>query len=164
MSLVRARHTTQAMKSLRLATLVGCGALAILCLPRPALAICTITATNVNFGNYDVFSATALDTTSTITYRCGTESNISVMLNTGSSGTFNPRTMRKTGEVLNYNLYRNAARTNIWGDGTGGSTYYTRANPPNNTNVVLTVYARVPALQDVSGGTYTDTITATINF
>jgi spore coat protein U-like protein len=157
--------TAQVMKkSLRLVTLAGCVVAAVLCVPRPAHAACTITTTNMAFGNYNVFSTTALNSTSTITYRCGTDSNISVMLSTGSSGSFNPRTMLRVAEPLNYNLYRNAARTNIWGDGTGGTQYYTRANPPNDTNVVLTVYGRIPALQDVSAGGYLDYVTATINF
>jgi spore coat protein U-like protein len=35
--------------------------------------------------------------------------------------------MSKGAEVLAYNLYRNAARTNIWGDGTGGTPLSTSA-------------------------------------
>jgi len=126
---------------------------------------CTISVTSVAFGSYNVFTATATDSTGSVTYRCNsTAANISVALSRGSSSTFSPRTMRKGAEILQYNLYRNAARTNIWGDGTGGTSIYTRANPPNNRNVVLRIYGRVPAAQDVSAGSYTDTISATINF
>ncbi len=67
-------------------------------------------------------------------------------------------------EGLNYNLYLDAARTTIWGDGTGGTQVYSNANPPNNTNVTVTIYGRIPASQDVSAGSYTNTVTATINF
>ncbi len=66
--------------------------------------------------------------------------------------------------MLTYNLYRNAGRTNIWGDGTGGTSVYTRANPPNDSNVNLTIYGRIPAQQDVSAGNYSDTVSAVINF
>jgi spore coat protein U-like protein len=126
---------------------------------------CTISVTSVAFGNYNVFTTTADDSTGTITYRCNsTAANIWIALSDGSSSTFSPRTLRKGSEVLNYNLYRNAARTNIWGDGTGGTSVYTRADPPNNSNVNLTVYGRIPALQDVSAGNYTDTVLAVINF
>lgn len=122
-------------------------------------AACTISTTSVNFGTYNVYSATPLDSTGTVTFRCGPpDRNIVITLSRGSSATFNPRTLRMGAEVLNYNLYRNAARTNIWGDGTGGTAVYSDVNPPNNTNVVLTVYARIPAGQDVSGGNYNDTI------
>jgi spore coat protein U-like protein len=126
---------------------------------------CTISVTAVAFGNYNVFTTTADDSTGTITYRCNaTAFNISITLSDGSSSTFSPRTLRKGSETLNYNLYTNAARTTIWGDGTGGTSFYTRANPPNNSNVNVQVYGRIPALQDVSAGNYTDTVLAVINF
>jgi spore coat protein U-like protein len=126
---------------------------------------CTISVTSVAFGNYNVFTTTPDDSTGTITYRCNsTAANISITLSDGSSSTFTPRTLRKGSEILDYNLYRNAARTNIWGDGTGGTSIYTRANPPNNSNVNVPVYGRIPALQDVSAGNYTDTVLAVINF
>jgi spore coat protein U-like protein len=41
---------------------------------------------------------------------------------------------------------------------------YSISNPPNNTNVNLTVYGRVTAGQDVSAGSFSDTVTAVINF
>jgi spore coat protein U-like protein len=126
---------------------------------------CTISATSVSFGNYNVFNGSPLDSTGRITYRCNAQaSNITVALTRGGSSTFSPRRMFKGAEVLTYNLFRNAGRTNIWGDGTSGTSVYSRANPPNNSNVNLTVYGRVPAGQDVSAGTYTDTVTAVINF
>jgi spore coat protein U-like protein len=126
---------------------------------------CTISSTSVNFGNYNVFNGTALDSTGTITYRCNAAAaNITVTLSKGASSTYNPRVMTKGAETLQYNLYTNAARTTIWGDGTGGTSVYTRANPPNNSNVNVTIYGRVPAGQDVSAGSFADTISATVNF
>lgn len=130
-----------------------------------AQASCTISATAVSFGNYDVFNASSLDSTGLITYRCNAAAaNITIALSTGASSSYSPRQMFKGAEVLGYNLYRNAARTTIWGDGTGGTSVYFRANPPNNSNVNLTVFGRVPAGQDVSAGTFSDTVTAVINF
>lgn len=126
---------------------------------------CTISVTSVAFGNYNVFTTSANDSSGTVTFRCNSQStNISIALSDGSSSTFSPRTLRKGGEVLNYNLYRDAARSTIWGDGTGGTSLYTHANPPNNSNVNVTIYARIPAQQDVSAGTYSDTVSAVINF
>jgi spore coat protein U-like protein len=126
---------------------------------------CTISSTSVNFGSYNVFTGSATDSTGSVTINCnGSAHNIIVTLSQGASSTFNPRTMQKGGETLTYNLYRDAARTTIWGDGTGGTSTYTNANPPNNSDVNLTVYGRVPAGQDVSAGTYSDTVAAVINF
>jgi spore coat protein U-like protein len=128
-------------------------------------ASCTISVTSVAFGNYNVFTTTADDSTGTITYRCNsTAMNISISLSDGSSSTYSPRTLRKGSEILQYNLYRNAARTTIWGNGTGGTSVYTSANPANNTNINVTIYGRIPAQQDVSAGSYTDTVSAVINF
>ena len=126
---------------------------------------CTISATSVNFGTYNVFNGSDVDSTGTVTYRCnGSAHNITVGLTQGASATFNPRKMQKGAEELNYNLFVDASRTSIWGDGTSGTSQYQIGNPPNNTNVNLTVYGRVPAGQDVSAGSFSDTVTAVVNF
>jgi spore coat protein U-like protein len=130
-----------------------------------AAPTCTISATSVNFGSYNVFLPSATDSTGTVTLTCnGAAHNVVVSLSTGGSGSFNPRTMVSGGETLSYNLYRDAARSSIWGDGTAGTSTYTNANPPNNTTISITVYGSVPAGQDVSAGTYSDTVSAVINF
>lgn len=130
-----------------------------------AAPACTISATSVNFGSYNVFTGSATDSTGTITINCnGSAHNIIVTLSQGASSSFNPRAMTNGGETLTYNLYRDASRTTIWGDGTGGTSTYTNANPANNSDIVLTVYGRVPAGQDVSAGGYSDTVAAVINF
>jgi spore coat protein U-like protein len=36
------------------------------------------------------------------------------------------------------------------------------ANPPNNRDLPLTIFARVPAGQDVSAGSYSDSVTVVI--
>jgi Uncharacterized secreted protein len=126
---------------------------------------CTISATSVNFGSYNVFNGSPTDSTGTLTYRCnGSAHNITIGLTQGAGASFNQRQMQKGSESLTYNLFVDASRTNIWGDGTGGTSVYSIANPPNNTNVNLTVYGRVTAGQDVSAGTFSDTVTAVINF
>jgi spore coat protein U-like protein len=124
---------------------------------------CNISVTGVSFGSYNVFGASAVDSTGSVSFQCGSNvRNITVSLSRGQSSSYNPRTMTKSAETLSYNLYRNAARTNIWGNGTSGTSQYSVGNPANNTT--LTIYGRIPAAQDVSAGSYADTITATINF
>jgi spore coat protein U-like protein len=131
-----------------------------------AQASCTITTnTNVAFGTYNVYGAAPLDTTGQVTIRCNRTANpVTVDLSRGHAPSFTPRYMLNGTQQLNYNLYRDALRTIIWGDGTNGSSHYGPVNPPNNQNVPLTIYARIPAGQDVGTGTYTDSITATVNF
>ena len=126
---------------------------------------CTISATSVNFGSYNVFNGSHTDSTGTVTYRCnGSAHNITIGLTQGASASFNQRQMQKGSEALTYNLFIDASRTSIWGDGTPGTAVYSIGNPPNNTNVNLTVYGRVTAGQDVSAGSFSDTVTAVINF
>ena len=130
-----------------------------------AQASCTISVTSVNFGSYNVFGGSATDSTGTVVYNCNNMAhNIVITLSKGASSSFNPRTMTRSGETLNYNLFRDAARTTIWGDGTSGTSTYSDNNPPNATNVTVTVYGRVPSGQDVSAGVYSDTVSAVINF
>jgi len=126
---------------------------------------CTISTTSVAFGSYDVFSGADVNTTGTVTINCGSAvRDLTVTLSKGQSGTYSNRTLVKGAETLAYNLFRDAACTSVWGDGTAGTQTYFNADPPNNTNVVLTIYGRITALQDVSAGAYSDTITATINW
>jgi spore coat protein U-like protein len=130
-----------------------------------AEAACTISVTPVNFGAYDPFSASPDDTTGTITYRCNTNNeDIRIELDTGGAATFATRRMLSGAETLFYNLYQNAARTVIWGDGTSGTYVFTRNNVPRNQNFNLTIFARIDADQDIAAGTYSNTVTALINW
>lgn len=152
------------MRTMRLLTMfLAAGALGA---ATTAEAACTISTTAVNFGTYNVFSASPDNATGQVTYRCTAPRPplVTIQLDKGGAPTFNPRQMRMGSEILNYNLYRDPARTTIWGDGTGGSQTYTRSNPPVNQNINVNVFGRIPAGQDVSAGSYSATVTATIFF
>ena len=130
-----------------------------------AEAACTISATSVAFGTYDVFATAPRDSTGTVTYRCGpSDHHITITISRGSSTTFTPRTLVNGTAWLQYNLFRDAAFATVWGDGTGGTATYFIVNPPNNQDVVLTVYARVPAEQDVPAGAYADSVVVTLEY
>jgi spore coat protein U-like protein len=137
---------------------------AILLSSRVDAASCTISTTPVSFGVYDVFSGTATDSTGTITFKCTGNASVTINLNKGTSTTFTPRVLTSGSNTINYNLFTDASRGTIWGDATGGTSNYVNANPANNQNIVVTVYGRITSGQDVSAGSYSDTITATINF
>jgi spore coat protein U-like protein len=140
-------------------------AFAVLALASRADAACTVSATGVNFGGYSVFATTATTSTGTVTYNCGNaDHNIRIDLSAGSSGTYTARTLAGSTESLSYNLYMDSAFSTVWGDGSGTTGEYQKGNPPNGTDVIVTVYGRITAQQDVSVGSYTDTIVATVNF
>jgi spore coat protein U-like protein len=127
-------------------------------------AACTLSATAVAFGTYDVFQVGPTDSTGTITYRCNNnDHNIRIAISTGTSGTFTNRTLKTGSDNLLYNLFYGGL-TQVWGNGTGSTTTYFENNPPNNKDVVLTVYGRIPAGQDVAIGSYTDTVVVTLEY
>lgn len=122
--------------------------------------------TGVNFGAYDVFSASPRTATGTITYWCRRVNGVRFMmmdLSTGTSGTFTNRTLRSGSNALNYNLYPTAANSQVWGNGTG-TTYHFVIDPVDRNDHTLMVYGTIPPGQDVGVGSYTDTITVTMNF
>jgi len=133
-----------------------------------AAASCTITSTAITFATYDPLSSTAITSTGTLTFNCtsgaygGATGTIS--LNTGNSGTYTTRTMKSGGNILNYNLYTTVSDTTVWGNGTAGTATVTAHVTGNNSPVNATVYALIPAKQNVIAGSYTDSITATVTF
>jgi len=129
-------------------------------------AVCSISATAIVFGTYDPFSPAPHDTAGNIVYRCGSQDHdITISLDRGSAPSFSQRRMLRGTEPLFYNLYLDAARTIIWGDGTGGTLAYFLHNPQaNNQDLRVPIYGRIPAGQDVGVGDYANTIVITINF
>ena len=130
-------------------------------------AACSVSATGVNFGAYDVFVASPSDSTGTVTVTCDQAPPVDVVIAIGSSGTsggFNPRQMRSASspDRLNYNLFVNAGRSTVWGDGAAGTSTVFLKNVVKNRPVLTTIYGRIPPGQDVSVGSYSDSLTVTI--
>ncbi len=129
---------------------------------------CSVSATPINFGSYNVFSAAPLNASGTVTVQCDERPHPRATASIGPSprsGSFDPRQMKHlTGpDLLNYTLYTNSTRTNIWGDGSG-NTFTQNAKVKHKKPTVWTVYGRIPPLQDVSAGNYSDTLTVTITW
>lgn len=133
-------------------------------------AACNVSATGVSFGAYDVFSATPLDSTGSVTVSCDEVPPPDVVIAIGpsaGSGGFNPRQMRHASrpDRLGYNLFTDASRSAVWGDGTGGTrTVFLKNVKRNKPPVVTTIYGRIPPGQNVPAGSYADTLTATITW
>ena len=126
---------------------------------------CTAATTSVNFGTYNVFASSPTDSTATIALNCGGNAGpVRISIGRGSAPTFPSRRMSNGPDRLSFNLYRDAARTAIWGDGTQTSQVEIVASVPNGRPYLLTVYGRVPAGQDVSAGTYTESVIVTIDY
>ena len=116
-----------------------------------------ISVTALAFGNYNVYSATPLDSAGTIFYNCPPPAMPSVDISAGNSNSFSPRRMlQNTGtDTLAYNVYVDAARTVVWMTGVA---------VPQGNGQTVPFYGRIFPLQDVSVGGYTDTLVVTFNF
>lgn len=144
-------------------------------LAQPAWALlswCTVSATPVSFGTYDVFNASPTDTSGTVSVTCrvillGLLVSYEVSLDTGGNSSYSPRKMQKGGSyTLDYNLYKDAARTQVWGDGSGGSSTLSIAKliQVGTHTDDYNLYGRMPAGQNVEAGSYSDTVTVTVEY
>ena len=125
-------------------------------------ANCVINAGSVVFGTYDPVSSHAaadLDAAGNFQVQCTKGTVATVTLGNGSNYSGGTRRMSNGSDFLNYNLYTSSGRATVW-DSTN-TVGYTAASKALHT---LDVFGRVPQNQDVSTGSYTDTVQATINF
>ena len=141
-------------------------ALAALAAADPAGA-CTVSVTSVAFGSYDTLSPASTDSAGTLTAVCHpSDQSLEVAISGGSSGSPLARTMRNGTEVLDYNLYGDAARTAVWGDGSSGATVTITNGDVSAGQRTFNrpIYGRIPALQAVGAGTYSDNLVVTVTF
>lgn len=143
------------------------GAMLVLLLCGPAHAACRVSATGVNFGPYDVFATAPLDSAGTVTVACDqnppTDITVSVGPSPGSGG-FNPRQMQRAGggDRLDYNLYTTPSMSTVWGNGAAGTSTVLLRKVNRNRPATATIYGRIPPGQNVSVGSYAETLTVTI--
>lgn len=124
---------------------------------------CQVVANDLSFGAYNPIATTDLDATTTLDVTCtsGTGYIVSMDAGIGSGATIATRKMTSSGNTLNYSLYRNAARTQVWGQTSGTDTV---AGTGTGTAQSLTVYGRAPAAQAAPPGSYSDTVTVTVTY
>jgi len=125
-------------------------------------ANCLVLAQNINFGSIGVLSAN-VDATGQITVTCTPTTSYTISLNGGTTGSPPAsRKMSKGAETVTYGLFKDAARSQIWGDAsTPGSTV-----PGTGTGLAqnLVVYGRVLPQSTPSPGLYSDTVVVTVTY
>ena len=166
------------MTSLRFIAFAGLAAGALLAAPRAEAAYsCSVAVVGVSFGPYDPLVATPDDSAGRLDVTCtnvpGTGVDTvayGVTLSPGTSGTYAPRQLAAGSARLDYNLYSDSGRSQVWGNGGGGSVPVSGGMKigPGTGNGSRTnrhdVFGRIPARQDVAAGTYGDTIVVTVTF
>lgn len=127
--------------------------------PIAVQAGCALNVVGLNFGEYDIFNTQDIHISTSIAVTCDAASSFEVSLSAGS-GSFASRTLVRDAHQLAYNLYVDPAHITVWGDGSPG----TMTVSGTGTSSDFTVYGRIPARQNASVGSYSDTITVTITF
>lgn len=153
---------------------------AAICLPAPALAAtvggtlntsatvtanCTVSTSALAFGNVDSTSASDVDAAGGLSITCtnGSAWTASAGVGSGSGASYADRRMTSGANLLNYNIYTSAARTVVWGDGTGSTA--TIGGTGSGSAQAVTVYGRVAGGQNtVPIGSYADTVAVTITY
>ena len=131
---------------------------------------CQIETRPLNFGTYNPLEGTRVDAVGEVIYTCTTERpngkvrRLRVELSEGKSGAYETRWMTAGLSVLFYNVYLDAVRQTVWGDGSRGTDYYQDKDPPDNRAVTVPVYGRIYTMQDAEAGDNTDLLQVMINF
>ena len=165
---------TRSAAGLVLRSILVAGAVTLLA-GRAHAVSCTVTPSSVVFGNYDPNNSGPNDTSGSITVSCRSLvlsiTPFTVTLSSGSSGNVAARAMMNGSSPLQYQLYSDAARSMVAGDGTGGSSVMS-GTITNLAGILLgtgstttSVYGRIPAGQIMATpGNYADTVLVTASF
>jgi spore coat protein U-like protein len=128
-------------------------------------ASCVVSSSAFSFGSFSPITLTHVDSNGSVTVNCTDVSLYTISLSSGS-GTYSQRRMLSGGYYLYYNLYRDAALQQIWGDGIVSTHVVSKSNPVNGQNNVHTIYGRIPISTQRTArvGIYSDTITVTVSY
>lgn len=131
-------------------------------------ASCSITRmVGVAFGGYDPISGYGVEAAGEIAFVCtgvGENDAVVVELGRGGTATNEHRELSSGAWRLAYDLFLDAARTVVWGDGSAGTGRYGPVVPPEGEEVSATVHGLIPGGQNVGVGTYADTVVVTLTF
>ncbi|GAM99988.1 sigma-fimbriae tip adhesin [alpha proteobacterium U9-1i] len=127
------------------------------------VASCSVDASDLLFGDYDPVAASPLDIGTSIGVTCtnGTAYVVSLDEGLGAGATVASRRMTAGADTLTYSLYRNAGRTNVWGETAGVNTV---AGTGSGAEQDIDVFGRVPANQTAPAGAFSDTVTVTVTY
>ncbi len=127
-------------------------------------SVCTVTAADIDFGD-TASLATAINGTGSLQVSCTSGAGYTIAMDGGTTtGNIANRRMDKVGAgtgSIGYQLYRDLARTQIWGNGATGTV-----QPGTGTGTIQTipVFARVPSQATPAADDYLDVVTVTLSY
>lgn len=151
--------------------LMGALAIVVLSVVTTSALTCDVSSTGTAFGTYNPVANQVDEVTTTITVTCSTLLalfvNYSITITAGH-GVFADRLMLSGANPLHYNLYADAARTQVLGDGNSGTVviqdgYLLQVLGP--VTRTYTIYGLIPAGQPYAHtGSYADGPTIILNY
>lgn len=131
---------------------------------------CTISTTTVAFGAYNVLSSTDNTTAGNIRISC-TNVNTGVIASTlqvssgAAGGTWATSRLMTGAGNLNYQIYRDSARTVVWDANAAYSDPGINVVTANVYAFIdVPVYGKIPNQQNVANGSYSDSLAITVTF
>ncbi len=144
----------------------------------PALAVqaatCSLGSNDLGFGA--VLPGKMADGSAAVFVACNSTAppetvNYSVTISAGNGSSYSPRRMSLIGggsTPVNYNLFTDSSRSQVWGDGTAGTNVVAGSlmvvSASSSANATLPVYGRIFASQQSEAGDYGDLLVITLNF
>lgn len=148
-------------------------ALALLLAPQAqaicVLCSCTVVPDPMVFGTFPALDNVGLNGAANIKVTCtgvAALGSLTLKLDGGVNGNVAQRRMAAGGNFLDYNLYRDSARTQIWGTGAGG---YSAVVVPNTLGLLswtsnTSVWGRVSPAPATPPGAYADVVIVTVEW
>jgi spore coat protein U-like protein len=127
---------------------------------------CIVSTSPLNFGSVDVTNGQSFESTAELSVRCtsGADWTATADAGLGSGATTATRRMQNGANLLDYTLYTDSARTNIWDDveGEGDNVI---AGIGSGSAQLTTIYGRVFGGQNsLPSGNYADTVQVTVTY
>lgn len=117
-------------------------------------------ASNMDFGTANTLRRDVLSS-SAIQLECPSNTQWQLGLNNGLNSLGSTRRMRNQSNYVQYELYQDSARGKRWGNTANSDTY---TGSGGSATIVVPVYGKVPAQNEVPAGSYSDTITVTLSY
>ena len=130
------------------------------------VANCRLVVPPLSFGTYDPLDGNSVqpnDASTVISVTCTRNTGAAISFDFGlNSISASDRAMNGSGgEVLRYQIYRDAARSLVWAGGADALQVVSRGV---SSSEQLIVFGRIPPKQEVAPGAYSDLLTATVDF
>jgi spore coat protein U-like protein len=119
---------------------------------------CSIENGSLDFGDYTAGQSADLLGSGTIRIR-NCPGTVTIELDGGRSGNVRNRQLASGADRLNYQLFKDTARQQVWGTGADAFTMQIL-----QSDAPIQVFGRIPGGQRVPAGTYSDSVTITMTF